>query len=278
MIRFVLNNISQNIKENAICHNIIIIMYDFIKILKEVNEGKSYLFFLGQAGFIIKTFTGKTIAIDLYLSDCGERKYGFKRLMPKLLNPDEISFDCLIATHAHYDHFDVDAIPSLLSNGQTKLICALDCKNELLNLDISPSQITYMVKGDHLKIIGIDIKAVFCDHGLDTPYAIGLVIDFDGKRLYFAGDTSLRLDKAQELAEFGPFDIMIAPINGAFGNMNESEAVTLCSALKPKLIIPCHYWNWAEHGGNPGLFVRILEERLPNQKYLLMRMGEGVEI
>lgn len=253
-------------------------MFDFKKIINSVDQKKTYLFFLGQAGFVVKTHTGKIFAIDLYLSDCGERKYGFKRLMPKLLEPNEIEFDFLISTHAHYDHFDVDSIPALLSNGKTQLLCALDCKCEIKDMDIAAEQIKYLKEGDCCNIFDITIHAVSCDHGNETPYAIGLVLQFDGKTIYITGDTCLRLDKVYEIANFGPIDIMIAPINGAFGNMNESDVVNLCTVVKPNLIIPCHYWNWAEHGGNPGLFVKILKGCLPDQKYLLMQMGEAIEM
>ena len=238
--------------------------------------GKTHVFFLGQAGFIFKTAAGETIAIDLYLSDCVERHDGFKRLMPYLLTADEVVFDYVIATHHHLDHFDVDSIPAMLSAPHTHLFATIDCKSAILRLAIPEEQVTYITKGGIYKLGSTIIHIVFCDHGQLAPDAVGLVIEIDGKRVYIAGDTALRLDKISEIANKGPFDLLIAPINGAFGNLNEREAVTLCETIKPKLIIPCHYWNFAEHHGDPGLFVRILQERLPNQNYYIMRMGESI--
>ena len=58
------------------------------------------LFFAGQAGFIIETTNGYRIGIDLYLSDCCERYFGFKRLMPYLYNPMHMKLDLIVATHA----------------------------------------------------------------------------------------------------------------------------------------------------------------------------------
>jgi len=244
--------------------------------INNAEEGETHVFFLGQAGFIFKTKAGETIAVDLYLSDCVEHYDGFKRLMPHILNADDFVFDCVVATHHHYDHFDVESIPVMLSNLHTRLFAAIDCKKEVDEMKLSFDQVTYIEKDGIYKIGTATINTVFCDHGDSAPDAVGLVIEIDGKKIYISGDTALRLDKISEIVDKGPFDLMIAPINGAFGNLNESDAATLCEIIKPELIIPCHYWNFAEHHGDPGLFAGILKERLPNQKFYIMRMGESI--
>ena len=67
----------------------------FVKVLT-APLGKTYLFSVGQAGFIIKSANGQLLAIDLYLSDCVERiegNAGFKRLLPKILSPYDINYN-----------------------------------------------------------------------------------------------------------------------------------------------------------------------------------------
>ena len=80
-----------------------------------VPQGSLGVFFLGQAGFAFKTASSELIAVDPYLSDCCERYFGFKRLMPHLLDAREVVFDTLILTHAHYDHFDPDSVPVMVT-------------------------------------------------------------------------------------------------------------------------------------------------------------------
>ena len=90
-----------------------------IRILS-AQPGRTHLFSVGQAGFVLKSSSGQTLAWDLYLSECGERlegNVGFKRLLPKLLLPEEISFDLVLASHFHFDHFDRDSMPALLASG-----------------------------------------------------------------------------------------------------------------------------------------------------------------
>jgi len=239
----------------------------------QVEAGHVALFFLGQAGIIIKDSQGTLVAVDLYLTDCVGRFDGYKRLMPKLLDPEELVFDIIITTHAHYDHFDIDAMPAMMENGKSILFTALDGKKECNKLHIAPKRTVFMQVGDTFEIKGVKIDAVFCDHGSETPYAVGLVLTFGEKTVYIAGDTALHLDKVQDIAE-RDIDIMFAPINGAFGNLNEFEAITLCKVIKPKLMVPCHYWCFAEHGGNPYIYMKNMQKYIPQQKYKMMSIGE----
>ncbi len=235
------------------------------------------LTFAGQAGFILQTEKGFRIGIDLYLSDCCNRYFGLKRLMPYVFNPEEMELDLLIATHAHYDHFDPDSIPLMMKNGKTKLICAPDCKVETEMLNLDQSRITYLKVGDVFENADVKITAMPCDHGEEAPEAIGLFIEADGRRIYIAGDTCFREDTFSR-EELSGADVLIMPINGAFGNLNETEGAKAAGIIKAKLTIPCHYWNFAEHFGSPHLFMQQMDENYPDLKYNLMRVGETIEI
>lgn len=237
-----------------------------------VSEGAVNVFFLGQAGFVLKTQDGKLIAIDPYLSDCCERYFGFKRLMPHLLGADEVIFDYLVATHAHYDHFDPDSVPTLLGNGKTKFIGAKDTAAECERLGIHDN-LTFLSVGDAVDLDSAKLTAVRCDHGADTPFAIGLLFEIAGKRIYIMGDTAYRPDWLDD-PKLHSVDLLILPINGAFGNLNASEAVSVIKELKPKLAVPCHYWNFARHYGDPYAFITEMEAKCPEIPYLLMRQGE----
>lgn len=252
----------------------------FIESLRQ-QSGKTMLFWLGQAGFIIKSSTGKLIGIDLYLSECVEPiegHVGYHRLMPQIVDPAELKIDFIIATHFHRDHFDIDAMPQLMANGHTHLLCAYDCQDDVERLAIDTDRTTFVKPGDTEEIDGIKFSFVNSDHGQGAPLAVGVIITVDGKRILEVGDTCLHLDWKEEYLKEGPVDIMIAPINGAYGNLNEQDNVTLTAALKPQLTVPCHFGMFASHGGHPGLWKELLEQQLPNQSYKLFTMGEGIEL
>lgn len=235
------------------------------------------LTFAGQAGFIIESSRGYKTGIDLYLSDCCNRYFGFKRLMPYLYNPLDMNLDLLVATHAHYDHFDPDSIPLIMANKKTQLLCTFDCIEEVKRLGIPENRVTYIKENEIFRNDEISIKAMPCDHGKDTPYAIGLLIEIDGKKIYITGDTSFRDDNFNN-TELKNVDVMIMPINGAFGNLDEKEAAKAADIISPKLCIPCHYWNFAEHGGNPHIFKKEMDEKFKDIEYILMRPGERISL
>lgn len=256
-------------------------MNDFALKVLYSKLGETHLFSIGQAGYIIKSKSGQLFGIDLYLSDCVERiegHIGFKRLLPILLSPFDLEFDGIIATHPHFDHFDTDSIPELMANGKTMLYASVNCEEEVKKLNMTNERINYVQPDDLYKMGDYILEFVSCDHGLSAPDAVGVIITVDEKKIYIAGDTCLRLDRAEEYIEKGPFDIMIAPINGAYGNMNEQECAELSNALKPKLTIPSHYGMFASHGGNPGLFIEKMHQKCPDNKYYIMACGEGIVI
>lgn len=238
-----------------------------------IPDGRTSLNYVVQAGFVLKSKKGTTMGVDLYLSDCVERFDGFKRLSPMVMSPST-PLDYVVASHWHLDHFDIDAMPLLMSSRKTKLVCCEDCADHVKNLNLDENRVTYVSVGDTVQCADITVHAVFCDHGAGAPKAVGFVFEVDGFKIYLAGDTALRLDKAPEIARFGPFDVMLAPINGAFGNLNEYENVELCAFHRPRLSVPCHFWTFAEQHGDPGVWADEMKEKLPEQRYLIMAAGE----
>ena len=250
-------------------------MFDFAERVRCAELGKTHLFSVGQAGFIVKSASGKLLGIDMYLSDCVERvegHVGYKRMLPKILEADELVFDCIISTHFHRDHFDVDSMKALMDNGKTKLFAAFDCENDVDELCIDKNRVTFVKPGDSDVCGDFSIDFINCDHGMGAPQAVGVIVEVDGCRICETGDTSLRLDKTDEYLSKGKLNVLIAPVNGAYGNLNEQDCVMLSKALQPELTIPCHYGMFASHGGNLGVFHDMMrQEKLP---YLIMTMGE----
>jgi len=256
-------------------------MIDFAREVVDAPLGVTRLFWTGQAGFVIKSAEGKLLGIDLYLSECVEPvegHVGYHRLMPQILGYDDLQFDVMIATHYHRDHFDIDAMPALMSNGHTQLFCAYDCVDDVERLKIDKTRVTFVKPGDTYEVDGFKLSFTHCDHGTGAPQAVGVIVKVDNKRILEVGDTCLHLDWKDEYLKDGKLDVLIAPINGAYGNLNEQEHVTLTKALEPKLAVPCHFGMFASHGGHPGLWKELMDKELPQQQYKIFTMGEGISI
>lgn len=232
------------------------------------------LFATGQAGFIIKSSSGQLLAIDLYLSHCVERfegNKGFKRLLPQIFDPSTFSFDYIICTHPHLDHFDIDAVPEMVNKGG-RLFCSLDCEKLIhqIQMEYYNDQITYIKPGDKFTVGDFELLFVNCDHGSGAPDAVGVVVKVDGKTIYEVGDSCLRLDRIDEIPR--PLDILISPINGMYGNMDSEDTATLAEYLNPGLTIPCHYGMFASHGGDVKEFYDVMTKK--NLPMLIMQQCE----
>ena len=249
-------------------------MLEFATKVLSAAAGHTHLFSTGQAGFIVKSASGQLLGIDLYLSDCVERiegHKGYKRMLPKILGADELKFDVVVATHFHRDHYDIDSIPILVSNG-AKLLVAHDCEDDVKNQGLDYYSPTFVSPGDEVDCGDFHFRFVDCDHGTGAPKAVGVIVTVDGKTIYEVGDSCLRMDRVEGLKEYSSFDVVIGPINGAYGNMNETEFPQFGHALGG-LLIPCHYGMFPSHGGNPGLFYEEMK-KYPDDKYCIITQGE----
>lgn len=238
----------------------------------KVAPGELAIFWLGQAGFLLKDHKGRTLAVDPYLTNCGERIRGFKRLSPMLISPSDFTPQYYITTHTHFDHFDYDAIPVVAQLGKTKFYGPASCIDEFQKLGLH-EECTLFTKGDTIALDdSIFITAFPADHGTMAPDAIGLLLEMDGHKIYFSGDTSFHPEWCERIAAYDP-EIAALSINGAFGNMNAEEGAQAAKLLRVKGAIPCHFWTFTEHGGEPQRFRELLEADGACQA-ICMRQGE----
>ncbi len=243
-----------------------------------VEPGCLAIWWLAQAGFVFKTPGGKIVYTDPCLTDYTQRSLpefgdGFKRLAPRLIEPEEVEADYVISTHAHQDHLDLDAIPVIARNPRIHFIGAPDCRQPYLQTGIPEDRFTILHKGETLDLGGFNLTGVYCDHGTDTPDALGLWLDFDGITVWQVGDSAFRPEMWQDIFERS-VDVLIPPINGAFGNLNEAEAAKLAQAAHARWAIPCHFWMFALHHGDPGSFLEACKQVAPEVTPRLMTQGE----
>jgi L-ascorbate 6-phosphate lactonase len=241
---------------------------------RAVRDSEIAIFWLGQAGFLIKDSQGRTVTIDPYLTDCCERVFGFKRLSPKLISPSELETDVLFSTHEHLDHFDIDAIPILMASGRTQLVGSPTSVSQCAKMGIAEDRLTALGEGDTLDLGWVKFTAVYADHGDLAPDAIGVLISISGVLIYYTGDTAYRPEKMSRAIAAKP-DIVILPINGAYGNMDSRDAACLVRDTEAKYAIPCHYWTFAVHGGNPQEFDEVMKADVPGSRAVFLCQGEA---
>ena len=245
---------------------------------ENIKEGELGLFYLAQAGFCIKTSKNKTIIIDAYLSHACERMFNFKRMIPSVIEAEEVSADLFLSTHHHADHLDPDTIPVVAKNAKTFFIGAPDCESFYKEVNISSDRYVILKEDSEWLTDDLSIKAIYADHGELAPEAVGFLVEIDSIKIYHAGDTAFRPKEILESLHTD-VDIMIVPINGQYGNMNAYEACKLGEAIMPKILIPCHFWMFVEHVsangvGDPATFVSEGTKLPASIRAMVMAPGE----
>jgi len=239
----------------------------------EIPNDKAALWFLGQAGYFMKS-GNCTVMIDPYLSDrCGKKSPLFSRRIPVPVDPAEIRTDIFITTHDHTDHLDPDTIEAYNHKDATIFVSPRHTAKHLEELNIPPANIKIIDHGDHAQLPGVKIEGIFAlatDAGsIDTA---GYKLTFDnGKSIYHTADTAYcdLLLKACPNA-----DVLLTCINGKFGNLNIAQAIELTRAVNPKYVIPNHYDIMALNSENPESFRYFYEQTKQQAKCIILEIME----
>ncbi|MDD4101591.1 MAG: MBL fold metallo-hydrolase [Kiritimatiellae bacterium] len=241
----------------------------------QTGAGEVALFYLAQAGFYFKTATGRTACIDPYLSDCCERLYNFRRMVPAPMAMEELKTDALIATHSHNDHLDPDLLEYLKHSPQTRFIGSPDCRPVFQAVGIPDEHVILLAAGESAFLNGDEYRAVYADHSEMAPDAVGFLMTLDGITVYDTGDTGYCPDQIMNSLGDVAIDILIAPINPAFGNLGHENAVRLAAHICPHVFIGSHFGMFSEHGGDPGAFLEFARRTLPDMTVpVIMAPGE----
>jgi len=242
-----------------------------------VERGTLALWYLAQAGFCIKTSTGTRLFLDPYLSDCCNRMFGFKRMIPPVIAAEELQADVLVSTHSHADHLDPDALGAIAAHPATRFVGSRDCESVYAEHGIAGDRVTLLAPGESVKLGDVAIRATYADHGDLAPDAIGVLITAEGLTVYDVGDSALRPEETLRSID-RPVDVMIAPINGAFGNLDAAEACELAAIVRPRLLIASHFWMFVEHGGDPARFLEEARGLPGGIEAIVMAPGERVVV
>jgi len=231
---------------------------------------------MGGAGFLVDTGS-VIIGIDLYLSNsCMAPDGKYKRMTPAPAGPESLKLDYLVASHEHGDHLDTGSINKLVrADNNALLICPAATRAAAELAGVDRGRIVEFNRGQTFETDSFCIRAVPADHGDDSPDAIGFVLKVDGKVIYFMGDTCYRADLRQYIGGCEQVDVLLVPINGKFGNPGSREAALYMEMFKPKIAIPCHFWLFVEHGGDPGEFLGYCEELEFSTEVRVLAIGES---
>lgn len=191
---------------------------------------------LGQAGLYIQ-LGGLKIIIDPYLSDSvGKTDPAKSRRIPVDEHIFEIQPDVLAFTHDHLDHYDPESAERFLKQDRGLLVLAPGtCWQKARAMGGKHNYILFN-EGVEWTQAAVKFTAMPAVHS--DPFAIGILIEGEGKRVYITGDTLYSKKLLASLPD--KIDVIVLPINGVGNNMNRTDAARLVADSKAKLAIPVH--------------------------------------
>ena len=192
--------------------------------------------FLGQAGLLLEA-AGLKIMVDPYLSDSVGARDPQKH---RRVAVDERFFhaqpDVMIFTHNHLDHFDPDTVERIVTPETAITVLApASVWNAVRRIGGGNN---YVLFDRHTQWTegAVRFTAVKAAHSDD--FAIGVLVEAEGKTLYITGDTLYNTEIFADLPE--KIDYVFLPVNGVGNNMNMVDAARFAQAIGAKTAIPMH--------------------------------------
>jgi len=175
------------------------------------------------------------------------------------VSADSVEADYILVSHGHGDHFG-DTVAIARRTGATVISnfeIATYCENQGLKTHA-------LHLGGGWEFPFGRVKLTIAHHGSTLPNGspggnpAGFLLEIEGKRIYFAGDTGLFYDM-KLIGEEKPIDVALLPIGDNF-TMGPDDALRAVGLLNPRLVIPMHYGTWPLVEQDPHAFAKRVEE------------------
>lgn len=244
--------------------------------------GHITLWWLGQAGFLIKSPGGKVVALDPYLSNSckaiGDQEgLNFDRQVPPQMRAEELAqVDAVLFTHSHQDHCDPETFAAARKAGSHgPYIAPAETVEKLGKLGAAPAESLLIWPNKTHTFGDLAVRATFAIPlaGDDLTHVGYLLSVKDGPKVYFTGDTDWNDVLADAVAPHKP-DVLVTVINPAFRNLSPAQAALLAHRIDAKAVIPCHYDMFPDNCLPPQLLRSNLKLHGIADRYRVLRHGE----
>ncbi|MCH4179653.1 MAG: metal-dependent hydrolase [Megasphaera sp.] len=202
--------------------------------------------YYGHSAFSLSDEAGTTILFDPFIQDNPWTK----------VSPEDIACQYIFVSHGHGDHY-----------GDTEIIAKTQQALVISTAEIAALSGAHGCKNHALHIGGswnfpfgrITLTPALHGSGISGGLACGCIVEFAGKRIYYAGDTGLFSDM-KLVSRFGPIDCAILPIGDNF-TMGIEDAALAASWIRPKFVVPVHYGTWPMVDQDPKRYKELTETK-----------------
>ena len=254
---------------------------DEIAATTRLPEGTVALWWLGQAGFLIRS-ADMTVLIDPFLS-----QHEGREITPPFTAEECPPVEYILCTHEHIDHMDLPTLQTIMRNStQTRIVAPRPIVEQITKVGIAPERVLGVQPGETIKLASATLSPIEAVHGISFPPVVynfgqeesgglyrflGYVVELNGVTIYHAGDLLIHDGLVQRLQSFH-IDLALLPINGRsyfreqqnlVGNIDEREAADLAAGANIPAVVPTHYEMFGANVGRPGFFVDYIRSNHP---------------
>jgi L-ascorbate metabolism protein UlaG (beta-lactamase superfamily) len=223
------------------------------------NYPKPTVIWFGHSSFLLKTATANILVDPNFNSYAGPLKgmvpafEGTMEYRVKDLPP----IDALVISHDHYDHLDYTTVRQLKKKVK-RVIVPMGVGSHFRKWGYKPEMISELNWNEAVQLNSqLRITATPAHHRSNRTFAqrktlwASYVIEADGYKIYFSGDTGYSQHFKLIGGQYGPFDLALLecgqynskwPRNHIFPYQTARAAVD----LKTAMIIPAHWGRFAE--------------------------------
>lgn len=224
---------------------------------------------LGHAAFVIET-NGIVILIDPWITNPLSPYRSIEGFAKDYKN-----VDLIIVTHDHGDHVG-DAIDLLKVYNRAKVAALYELAEDIARKANAIGRTVAANIGGPVNIDKITLVFTEAVHSSSLAHPSGIVIILNDHSIYHAGDTGVFLDM-EIIGELYRPTVALLPIGGWF-TMGVREAIKAVQLLKPKYVIPMHYNTFDLIKADVDVFVKLLREKSPEVKPVILKPGEKFEL
>jgi len=152
---------------------------------------------------------------------------------PWKLSDSPADGDVVFVSHGHFDHCSPEDVAKV-RGADGVVVAPADALEQLGGgQTLRPGQ-ELQVNG--VKLTGVPAYNIGKSYHPKSNNWLGVVVELDGVRVYYAGDT----DRIPEMAELKDVDVALLPVGGTY-TMDAGEAAGAAGDIGAKAAIPYHY-------------------------------------
>ncbi|MBI4083580.1 MAG: MBL fold metallo-hydrolase [Candidatus Lambdaproteobacteria bacterium] len=258
------------------------------------NRAETTLTWVGHATLLVQ-FQGRNILTDPHFGELAGPTplLAFPRTVPPAMTLEELPpLDLVVISHNHYDHLDRESVQRL-ARLQPGLRFYVPLGLQAWFAEAGIVNVTELDWWEREQLDGLTVRAVPVQHfSSRTPFDrnrtlwAGWVVEAEGFRFFFAGDTGYSPDFADIHRRLGPMELAAIPI-GAYAprwfmramHVDPAEAVQVHQDLAARHSVAMHWGTFRLTDEPLDEPPRLLAEALrakgiPAERFLVMRHGE----